>query len=247
MDIDNYQSTSAEDLSRFAIGNGREIERILRGLMKDKALLTVQGSKSKQSFLTTILGLDDRARKLYIECAADRRAEGDLLGRTGIELIAHYEGVRVQFTIAQGERVKFDGLDAYKLSLPDKVYRFQRRQYYRVQTPQAQPVKCAIPLTDRALEATITDISVGGIGVRYEPGAAEISVGMELPGCRLSIPELDVYTITLKVRNSAQVTLKNGALVQRLGCEFVDVSVPLERAIQTYIFKLERERRSWDL
>ena len=247
MDIDNYQASSAEDLSRFVVSNGREIERILRGLMKNKVLLTVQGSKSKESFLTTLLGLDDRAKRLYIECAADKRVEGDLLAGTGVEFIAHYEGVRIQFTIPHGERVKFDGLDAYRLSLPDKVYRFQRRQYYRVEMPQAQPVKCSIPLADRALEATIVDISVGGVGVRYDPSAITLNVGMELPGCRLSSPELGEYTITLKVRSSAQVTLKNGALVQRAGCEFIDLPVPMERAIQTYIFKLERERRSWDL
>ncbi|GEM_PF-1148820 len=246
MDIENYQSGSQADLSRFAISNAREIERILRGLMKDRALLTVQGSRSKETYLTTLLGLDDRARRFYIECAADRRAEGDLLGGAGIELTAHCEGVRIQFTATRGERTRFDGLDAYGLGLPDKVYRFQRRQYYRVQTPQAQPVKCAIPLAGGVLEAVIVDISVGGVGIRHDAGASALGVGMELPGCRLGIPELGAYTVTLKVRSSAQVALKNGALVQRLGCEFVDLGVPTERAIQTYIFKLERERRSWD-
>jgi len=46
------------------------------------------------------------------------------------------------------------------------------------------------------------------------------------------------------VRTTFDVTLKNGRLTHRAGCEFIDLPPSIETAIQRYIIQVERERRN---
>ena len=244
MDIDNYQAGSGEDLSNYEIKSAREIERILSGMIKTQVLVTVQGHKTRQSYLTTLLGLNEQTGKLYFECSRDDLVDEDLSAGPGATLVAYHDGVRIQFVTQRADRALYSGLNAYKIDLPGSVYRIQRREFFRVATPQAQPARCIIPVGESQIETVVVDISVGGVGLRCALDEKVSQVADLLHGCRLLIPELGEYPVTLQVRNRMTVNLKNGAQVWRLGCEFANPSALLERDLQNYIFKLERERRS---
>jgi hypothetical protein len=67
--------------------------------------------------------------------------------------------------------------------------------------------------------------------------------GVDFSNCRVEIPGNPV-TVTLRLRNSQDLTLSNGKKIRRLGFMFVNPSNPVEAAIQRYITKVEREQNA---
>ena len=62
-------------------------------------------------------------------------------------------------------------------------------------------------------------------------------------GCRLTMPDGGSFLVSLSVRSTYDVTLKNGVLSHRAGCQFINLPASIESEIQRYIFQLERNRR----
>ncbi len=243
MDIDHYQSKAEEDLARYEIRNPHEIEQIIRGMANDRVLVSAQGLRSKQCFLSTILGVNEQKGLAYMECIEDSPVNNELLAGTGANCSATYKGVRIQFTVPKAERVQFDNLEAYRIKLPASLFRFQRREYYRVEVSQVKPTRCIIPIAGRELTTKVTNISLGGVGIRYEVGETPLEVGMTFEKARLFTPEGDTYCVTLKIRNSVILTLKNDIQVRHVGGQFINLPQNTERDIQKYLFKLEKEQR----
>jgi c-di-GMP-binding flagellar brake protein YcgR len=89
-------------------------------------------------------------------------------------LTAAIDKVKVQFTLGKLSETQHAGLPAFSAALPDKLLRLQRRECFRLSTPITKPVKC-IAMIKRAdgstflLEASLLDISGGGIGLMAPP------------------------------------------------------------------------------
>jgi len=45
------------------------------------------------------------------------------------------------------------------------------------------------------------------------------------------------------VRSTYDVSLKNGTISHRAGCQFINLPISIESEIQRYIFRVERDRR----
>ncbi|TCS71018.1 c-di-GMP-binding flagellar brake protein YcgR [Sulfuritortus calidifontis] len=246
MDIHNYQSQTEGDVSRYLVDSPLEIERILRGMMEQKILVSGSGNKSKNAFITTVLGVDGQSRQFFLESPLDGHMDDDLLVKDGAAFSARYENVQIQFIAGLGKRLEHEGRAAYRLPFPTRFLRFQRREYYRVEVPRANPSKCRFTLANQkqVVEGVVADISIGGIGLTYKPGEADVALGQVIHGCRLFIPEVGEFVVSLKVRNQIDLTLRNGEHAWRIGCEFIDLPSIVERELQRYIFKIERDRHA---
>lgn len=98
----------------------------------------------------------------------------------------------------------------------------------------------------KLLEADVVDVSVGGVGLTYPSGEADIVLGQVIHGCRLLIPEVGEFIVSLKVRNQVELVQPNQKRVWRLGCEFIELPSVIERELQRYIFKIERESHAME-
>jgi c-di-GMP-binding flagellar brake protein YcgR len=129
------------------------------------------------------------------------------------------------------------------------LLRLQRREFYRLTTPIARPLKCRMPLPlvggdEHLHEATVFDISGGGIGISAPPEDVPFATQQQVQNCRIELPEVGIVTCTVKVCSVFEITLKSGARVKRAGCEFVKLPGPMATLIQRYIIKVERERKA---
>lgn len=244
MDIENYQSTNAGDLSHYEVQNRREIERIIRGLLHERIPVSMKGAGSHASYLTIFTGIDEDAGWVYLDRKLESQIEEDLLSGKGAELEAKYEGVRILFRVSGAACVEQDGRAVYRIGMPANLYRFQRRKFYRISLPVLSPARCIMRLSGRDIEAKIIDISVGGVSIRYAADENPLEPGLSIEEARLFLSESDDYKVMLKVRSNQTITLRNDVQIQRAGCEFHNLPASLERAIQTFIFKMERKRPS---
>ncbi len=240
----HFEYDSQGDLSRYLVRHGPEIERILRGMQEAHTLVTLHGDNGRDFVLTAITGIEADGSAVLLACGPNAAQNEAIFGSVEVAATATHEQVRVQFVTPPAERAVREGECVFRLRMPGQLLRLQRREYYRLITSLTQPVKCLFGSGEAALEALVTDISVGGVGVLYHPGSFRLCTGAVYEGCRLSIPGAGDYLISVKACNAYEETMRNGLVALRAGCQFVRLPAAVETEIQRYIYKVERERRA---
>lgn len=235
--------TSSEERKRYLVRHPAEVQRVLREVMQAKGIVTAYADDGRERMLTTIVDLDPVAGAIYLDCGADEGMNARLVACREVTLCTTHDGVRVQFTSPALQRLRRQQAEVLRAALPGEVLRLQRRQYFRLATSVVEPIRCQIATDDGVLEATVVDLSVGGIGILAYRADAYLEVGRIYHGCRLILPALGQFVVSLTVRNTFEVTLRNGRRSHRAGCQFIDLPPGLETALQRYIIRAERERR----
>lgn len=235
---------SPEEIERYKINHPVEIERILRGVMEKKALVTAYSENNRDFLVTTLIGLDPEGNAIYFGGGPDENADAALLASEVVSFNTAHDLVRVLFTTPAMTRVILYGEPVLKAAMPVELLRFQRREYYRLPTPLMNPVRCLIPLEGGMLETTVADISLGGVSVLAYDREGALGVGKVYQGCRLSLPDAGNHVVNLRICTVYEQSLKNGTISRRAGCQFMDLSPSVETDIQRYIIRVERERRA---
>lgn len=238
----------AGDDSRYLIHSRMEIVYILRAIQAKNTLITVYYNQDRDFYLSSLVHIDSDKGLV----AFDRPAEPATLERVRVSerlvFVTMQDRVHVQFTTGAPAAAAHHGDPVFAAGLPKELLKLQRREYFRLTTPIANPLKCRLFLPGgESIDVTIVDISVGGIGIiGYEPNI-ELSPGSVYKACRIDLPDTGTVIASLEIRNAFEVTLKNGVSTKRSGCRFVDLSPNMQALIQRYITKLEREQRNRSL
>jgi hypothetical protein len=61
--------------------------------------------------------------------------------------------------------------------------------------------------------------------------------------CVIALPEIGIITVTIQVKNTYEITLRNGQNCMRAGCQFIELTASMEAMIQRYIIKQEQIRK----
>jgi c-di-GMP-binding flagellar brake protein YcgR len=242
-----FELMQADYYSKYLLHSRAEIGHILRTLKQKGSLITVYFNQGNDFFLTTVLGADDN--HLIVDVGADAATNRKALASDKLIFITTLDKVKVQFSVGRIEETRHETRPALRCTLPDSLLRLQRREYYRLSTPVATPIKCLIPVPveergKRAVETTVVDISGGGVAVVVPPQGVPFAPEMRFDDCRIELPDTGVITASLEVRNLFDVTLRNGARVKRAGCQFHSLSGTMATMIQRYILRVERERKA---
>lgn len=242
-------SLSAEDdYSKYSINWKKEIVYLLRAIMEKGGLLSAHFDRGKNFILTSIIGIDADREEVFLDFGATEALNLKILESDRIIFVTTHDKVKVQFVADRIEKTRFEDRNAFRIKLPESLIKLQRREYFRVTTPIANPLKCIVPIeNDRKIEMTIVDISIGGIGVTLPQCDIAFTRGMVFSGCHLALPGIGNIVGTLEIRSVFDVTLRNGQPSKRAGCMLVDLPASMQSMIQRYIIKVERERRSMEL
>lgn len=235
------------EYDKYMLRTPAEVQMVLRGLRDHKSQITVFFNEGQDLLLTMLVTFGDD--HLIFDVGPDEE-----INRKAVAAGRHYcvtllDKVRIQFLLGDFTPVMHEGRPAFLSALPKELLRLQRREFYRLTTPIARPLKCRMPLpqpqkSEFLHEATIFDISGGGIGISAPPDDVPFATQQQVPNCRIELPEVGIVTCTIKVCSIFEITLKSGARVKRAGCEFVKLPGPMATLIQRYIIKVERERKA---
>jgi len=247
-DLLKFELASATDEERYAVHNRLDVVAILRDLRDRHSMVALYYGKDGDSLLTTLLAVDPDRDRLLFDCSGDPAVNAAIAGSGSLVGIGSQRGVRVQFSLGRAQLVPHEGGQAFQISLPQRVVRIQRREYFRLTLPAMNPIHCRIPLPDHAtrkvLDVGLVDISVGGIGIIGYPPDVEFDSGVVYRGCRIDLPYIGSINFAMQIRSTFRVTLSGGQAVKRSGCQFVDMPEPTVSQIQRYILQHERERRA---
>jgi c-di-GMP-binding flagellar brake protein YcgR len=245
-----FELEQNNDYSKFLLYSKSEIVSILRALIQKGALLTVYFDQGKSFLLTSLLALSPDNNGFVLDLGSDAEMNNKALVADKLIFAAQVDKVKIQFALKKLSSTSFNGRAAFLGALPETLLRLQRREYFRLSTPIASPIKCTIPMkrADNSafiIEVPLLDISGGGVGLMVHREEADLyEPEMIFNNCKIALPEEGLLITTLRIRNAFDVTTKSGTHYIRVGCEFIDLQGPRLTLIQRYITRIERERKA---
>ena len=244
-----FELMQADDFDKYLLHSKKEILFLLRALRDKGSLITVYFNQGNDFLLTTLLAISPDGDAILFDPGSNAEMNRKALASDKLIFITTHDKVKIQFTVQRLESAEYEGRPAFRSSLPDRLLRLQRREYYRLTAPIAHPLKCLIPVnladgSRTTVETTVFDISGGGLAVMAPPEGIEFETDHLFEDCRIDLPDVGTVTATLRVRNVFEFTLRNGTRVKRSGCQFEDLPGHMLTLIQRYIIRVERERKA---
>ena len=245
-----FELLQADDYSRYLLRGRTDILFNLRGLIQKRAMLSAFIDASADSFLTAIVALSADENQLVLDAASDETINRRVEAAEQLICVTQLDRIKIQFAARGIQRIQHEGHDAFRVRVPEVMRRLQRREYFRLTAPSAHSLTCLIPMTiggeqrEISVEASVLDISGGGLSITIPSEGMLVEPDMEFGNCRLMLPETGAIVTSLRVRNLFRITNRDGSITLRAGCEFTHLSSAMASTIQRYILKVERERNA---
>lgn len=239
------QDLGTEIQNHYEVNSVREITSILRSLSEKNQLIRMIINGGDEVIVTTILDIEDDS--VIIDRAPDSGLNRRIIDASNISFETNLNRITILFSAKYAESCTFEDRQALRIELPTSLIRLQRREFYRINTPVTNPVRCSIPLAEAPngiYTVPLVDISCGGIAILDEKKILDKTAGLEYKNCKIDLHGVGIIVTTLQVRNSQDMTLLNNKTNRRLGCQFMELPSATLSNIQRYIMKLERERNS---
>ena len=227
--------------SRFIVHSRREIGAIFKSVMAERQMVTAQAGHGQALFVTRLLAADAANGVCVVDAARDPGMNDALMAAHDVVFVSRQDKLRVRWTAARLWLAPLgDGLALY-FPYPDHVFRFQRREFFRVQPTDIEPATCSFVLAGRGyVPVELVDISIGGVGLAGLPSDLELSPGSRVDVCTLVLPSIGTIGVSLTVRSVEDIKEPGGGVRRRVGCGFVGLPPRYEVALQRYIMRLER-------
>lgn len=236
--------------SKYLLYSKTEILFVLRAVLQKGSLITVYFDHGQSFLLTSLIEVNVERGSLIFDMGSDAEMNAKALKADRLLFTTSLDKVKVQFSLKSLEAAEYGGRPALRGAMPETVLRLQRREYYRLSTPIANPVRCRfnVKRPDGAVVVTdlpLVDISGGGIGLMVDPDRKDdFLIDATFSDCRIDLPEEGLLVCSLIVRNAFDVTSKTGNLHLRVGCEYQNLPGTRLTMIQRYITRVERERKA---
>jgi flagellar brake protein len=245
MQTDNYElGTEIQNL--YQVDSHREIVSILRAIGEKRQLVRMIINRGTEVVLTTVLAVDEET--VIIDCARDPAINKVIADAEQLSFETSLDKISVSFTAKFVEPCIYEGSPAFQFDVPSTLTRLQRREFYRINTPLTNPLRCAIPMPEDIgggiYSVSLVDISCGGIAILDDKKVLDKTIGRDYYNCKLDLTGIGSIVTTLQVRNSQEMALLNGKTTRRLGCQFINLPNSMLNSVQRYIMKLERERNA---
>jgi c-di-GMP-binding flagellar brake protein YcgR len=241
-------TTHIHDEEQYIVHNPKEVMQILTNLVKQKVMLKVSFNQGADEYLTTVIAIDTKNHAVHLDIGRDDEFNRRLLASQRV-LFLKDEGIRIKWTSTHLTEVTLKDGKAIRIALPQDLIRLQRREFFRFATPIVNPVLCVIPKPNEAnpeeesaLDFTLLDVSLGGVGVLVVGALdAALVIGTTFDHCKISFPDVGVTDVTLQVKNITQLPAKDSVIKHRVGFQYIAPSRGNEGLINRYVFILERQ------
>ncbi len=236
----------APEWAPFRVEHPRERLELLDQLRASGAPVLISGPDGT-CISTTLFGVDEGADRLNF-CARDDSHHLDVLVESDEAMaVAYLERVKLQFDLHDLMLVRGASARALQCRVPSEVFRFQRRQAFRVQpmhrhTPGARLRHPA--LADMQLNLRVVDVSLGGCALWQPADVPPLQPGAVLRDVRIELDAQTHFPVELTIRHVASSSCGEGPeRGVRLGCSWRPVNPGALRVLQRWIDQAQKRTR----
>lgn len=234
-------------LDEFRITAPREVTAMLKQFQDGNVLLNLNGSNGAM-LSTTLWSLDTARGQISFSADAMAPVTQRLVECDEAVAVGYLDSIKVQFDLLGLVLVRGVGGSAISARMPREVFRFQRRNAFRVRpllrsSPLARVRHPAIAEMQLALR--VIDVSIGGCALFLPDDVPPMAAGMVMNQVQI---DLDADTRLMTDLRLLHVTALNPeSRGVRLGCEFVRPGAEMERVLQRFIDQTQKRRRLMSL
>lgn len=228
----------------FRLRDTVEIEALLRKLID--ANIALQLHSPEGAHYSTIPWAVDRARDiLAFSVDADSPTLQRLLESDEISAVGYLDSVKLQFELAGLVLVRGARSSALHAPIPRELFRFQRRESFRVRplsfgsAPTARLAHPMIP--DMQLALRVLDVSFGGCALFLPDDVPPLSPGVRINGVQVELDADTRLRASIALQHVTSINPESGGT--RLGCEWVGLGGEAARVLQRYIDQMQKRRR----
>ena len=234
-------------LDDFRINAPHEIATILRHLCEAGVQLYLHSNTSNAVVTTALWSMDAARGSIGFTVEVDDPALPQLLEDRDAVVVAYLDSIKLQFDVHGLLLVHGARISILNCSYPSELYRFQRRNTYRVRpllrsAPMARVRHGDIP--DALLALRVLDVSIGGCAL-FLPTDVSETLQMQ-PGSLLSQAHFDLDAVTrfnVNLQLHHVTTLSAEAKGVRMGCEFVRADSSVLRGLQRFIDQTQKRAK----
>jgi flagellar brake protein len=237
--------------SDYYVKNPKQIVSYLNQLMQKKCLIAVHFGENNDSFLTSIIQIDQKKKLLMLDYGPKDYLNKQLLQAKKPDFRSVIDGIKVAFNANKVSSTQIKGQAAFVLALPDNLYWLQRRKFYRVRVPLSHKSFCTLRFQDEQSNITtgrfrLQDISITGAAFINE----ELDFSNQLlpttlfENSTIQLNDITLDNLTITIKNKTALVPNRPDKGQRIGCEFSGVTPNMESAIQRYMQDIELEARA---
>jgi len=235
-----------DPLAEFRVTDPPVILALLREL-RDKSVgmsLVGQNGAGVHSMLWTV---DPDQHALSFSADERNPQVQRLLSAPEAMAVGYLESVKIQFELHGLVLVKGVDASALQASLPTRIYRFQRREGFRIKPPERATPKVDFPHPEqpaRRMSLRIMDVSIGGCALLLPTNAPSMADGTRLALVKADLDADTRFQCGLIIHHAKPIEDAEGQLVgHKLGCEWAGIDGAAQRALQRYIDLIQRRRR----
>ena len=236
-------SGSIDPWGPFRVERPSERLALLKQL-RDSAVPVLLNAPAGAAMTTTLWAVDETRGQLSFSAGDNPPQLPTIIASDEVVAIAYLESVKLQFDLRSLLLVRGEQASALQCRLPAELYRFQRRDGYRVRTlernaPIARLRHPAIP--EMALALRVLDVSIGGCALFLPNDVPTLEPGVSLQGVRIELDADTRFDVTLQLHHVTSIP--GSDLGVRIGCEWLRLAGSAERALQRYIEQTQKRRR----
>lgn len=232
------------DISSFSIQNSKQIISHLSLLVKNKSLLGARFGANNESYITTLLGINEKENTVILDYGPKEDLNQRILNAAKVTFDTEYRGIKVSFTGAGLKKITHKGDAAFSMPIPKSLYWMQRREYYRVKSPLTKPSYCQLIIEGKKpVNLKLYDISLTGFAMlNVSKEVSDLLVpGSSLTNCKLVLSEAGEGMVSFEVCNKYIINPDKIQKIQKIGCQFMKLSRQVEEVIQRYMQQIQRE------
>jgi c-di-GMP-binding flagellar brake protein YcgR len=230
-------------LDDFRVEGEREVVALLKSLMDGSTLLQLSAPDGSH-YATTLWTIDTAQRKLGFSADAGSPQLESLVEAGESTAVAYLDSVKLQFDAANLMLVHGQRSCALQCDLPHEVFRFQRRNAFRVRTlPRTSPtISFRHPsIPDMVLALRVLDVSTGGCALFLPNDVPTQAPGITVHRARVELDANTRFEATLQLCHVTSLNPQSNGV--RLGCELQQLNGDAQRTLQRYIDQTQKRRR----
>jgi c-di-GMP-binding flagellar brake protein YcgR len=229
----------------FSIQNLRQIIYHLSLLFKKKCLISASFGANKESYITTLLEINEKNNTVFFDYGPKEDLNQRLLHTNKVKFNTQYMGIKVSFVGEELKKISYKGEPAFSMPVPKSLYWMQRREYYRVKSPLIKSSYCQLIVKEDKppVNLKLYDISLTGFALLNV--SKEISellvIGKVFEQSRLVLSDAGECLFSFEVANKYIINPDKVQKIQKIGCKFINITHSVETIIQRYMQQIQRE------
>jgi c-di-GMP-binding flagellar brake protein YcgR len=232
---------TGQAIDEFRVAHPAELTSLLRSLV-DGSVLVQLSAPGGVAYTTVLWSVDTQQRRISLDIDPAHPQVAALIDAGEATAVAYLDTIKLQFDLQGLVLLHGKTASVLQAALPQVLYRFQRREYFRVRTREGAQAHFRHPAQPQmALALRVLDLSVGGCALAVPADVPPIAAGIRVAGVRIEL-DVDTQFVTELAVQHVSSGLQSPVQGTRLGCAFGALDGAAQRNLQRFIDLTQRRQ-----